>query len=265
MVFLWMVMMLFSCATYAQEGNVDSAMAIADTPVIESGEQVVEENYEDTEVTNEVTVEDTTVFRTVADSTAMRLKKLEEFAYANDAAYWKKKAEAERTSSSSRKGFWDHFFDFFDAGIVRMLFYGLLIALFLFVIYRVIVVNNLYLTPRSRKLLALDETAGDTELDDEGLAERIRQAITEKDYRLAVRYHYLKTLRSLDDKGWIRYHAQATNHDYMKQVNQHGVAGEFRLLTQVYEYVWYGEFALSEEQFNLVQQHFQNYYHKLSA
>jgi hypothetical protein len=193
--------------------------------------------------------------RKVSETVVDSLKRDEDFAYANDDSYLKQKKEEEKPRSS----FWDGFNSFFKGGTVRTITYILLIAFFLFVIYRIIIVNNLFLFISSKKIRTDDEQE-EEDFRDENLDDKINKAIREKDYRSAIRFQYLKGLRLLNDKGWIRYHAQATNHDYVYQLSQHPVAGDFRFLTQVYDYVWYGEFALNDEQFTRLQTNFKSFY-----
>ena len=140
-----------------------------------------------------------------------------------------------------------------------MIMYGLLIAFFLFIIYRVIVVNNLYMFHRSKKVNhLLDEDEG--HIEDDNLDEKIIRAIDQKEHRMAVRYMYLKSLRLLNDRQWIHFHAQATNYEYVNQMSGHKMSAEFRFLTRIYDYVWYGEFPLTTEQFDLVHNNFLHFY-----
>ena len=97
-----------------------------------------------TEVQNEpdisrekTAVPETFVYRQVPDSITRNLKKEKDFAYANDAAYWAKDPPPQH-----QKDFWDYFYNFFQGSTVRTIAYSLLIAFFLFVIYRIIVVNK---------------------------------------------------------------------------------------------------------------------------
>lgn len=199
--------------------------------------------------------------RSVPDTAVNRLKKEEAFAYANDPAYWTKAKKEEEDDEPRRrgKGFWDYVADFFSDSTARTIIYIILGVILVLIIYRIVVVNNLFMTPTSRKRIEDTEEPA-TEIDDNNLDAKIQQAVQEKNYRLAIRFMYLKTLRSLNEKGWIRYHAQATNNEYINQVHHYGAGNEFRFLTHIYEYVWYGEFALTEEQFNKVQQNFQQFY-----
>lgn len=194
--------------------------------------------------------------RAVPDSSVNKMKRDKAFAYANDSAYW---AKEQPEPSNSGKGFWDHFYDFFSGSGVRTVMYIILGVIFVLIVYRIIVVNNLFMTAASRRRKEGIEEF-EEEIDDNNLDAKIQAAIQERNFRAAIRFMYLKSLRSLNEKGWIRYHAQGTNYEYISQVNPYGVGNEFRFLTHVYEYVWYGEFALSEEQFNKVNQNFQHFF-----
>jgi len=218
-------------------------------PVVEETEVTVSDDYNpDTSIIDN-RLPDTIIFRSVPDTIPARLKAEEEFRYANDPEYWIKK---ERKQS---KGFGTFLEWLFSSPAVRALMYIILGAVLIFVIYKIIVNNSLFYTSSKKALNKTDAHAD--EIEDENLDEKVQAAIVAKDYRKAVRYLYFKSLRQLDQKGWIRYHAQATNYDYINQVSRYPVAQDFNFLTQVYEYVWYGGFDLTEEQFGIVHSNFQ--------
>lgn len=265
-----LLMMLFSGPLQAQEEepvtdsvmlpNVDSAWA--DTTYTETVE-MADEDEGDSEyqlVPSSHSTIDSAVLRQVPDTAVQRLQALKEFEYANDPEYWiREKKEPPKERKARSTGFWDAFYDFFDRSIVKMIFYTLLIILVLFGIYRVVVVNKLYMSYSAKT--ALDE-GGETEadMDHNTLEQAISNAIKQGNYRLAVRYLYIRSLRALNDRGWIRYHAQATNYDYLQQLQGQPLQPEFRFLTQVYDYVWYGEFPLNAEQFTGVQHRFNQFF-----
>ena len=194
------------------------------------------------------------IFRTVPDSTVERMKREKEFAYANDPAYWVKEKRV------YKKGFWDYVFDFFESDLVRIIFYVLLGALILFVLYRIIVVNELLIFYSSKKQKQVIEELTVSELDPARIDQQLQEAISQKNYNLAVRYLYLKTLYALNEKKWIQLHPQATNSEYLNQMSQHKKNQEFSFLTRVYEYAWYGKVNISEEQFATVHHNFKNFH-----
>ena len=250
-----MLLLLAVCClpvfAHAQDEEVpDSVIAapVMDTSILDSDEEVTEEVAQ---------IPVAPELRFVPDSVVKRIKGQKEFLYANDSTLWAKKEVKEEGPRS--KSLLDRFYDFFSGDTVRTITYIILGVLLVLLIYRIIVVNNLFLTRASQSRAGADGELV-SEIDDTNLDARIQAAIADKNYRAAVRFMFLKSLRGLNEKGWIRYNPQATNHEYISQVTPYGVGKEFGFLTYLYEYVWYGEFVLSEDQFNKVHQNFQQFY-----
>jgi hypothetical protein len=80
------------------------------------------------------------------------------------------------------------------------------------------------------------------------------------DYRLAVRWMHLKALRLLNEKELIHFHAQGTNQEYVSQLSKHEQGRDFKYLTNVYDYAWYGGFALTKQQAERLHQNFNQFY-----
>jgi hypothetical protein len=248
---LFMTCSLWSKAQTEQEHVIDTSAYVS--PV--EPEQVIDDA--DAAYRGKEEVTETPVFREVPDSVTARLKKDKDFRYANDPSYWVTEPEEMDDGIT----FMDRFYRFFRGDAVRTIFYILLAGLLLYIIYRVVVVNKLYMIYSSKK--SKDDDDGPSDITEDDLEENIQKAIAAKQHRQAVRYLYLKTLRRLSEKGLIRLHAQATNYDYVNQLNQHSRAEEFRFLTRIYDYVWYGEFGLTDEQFDLVHANFRRFYDAL--
>jgi hypothetical protein len=200
-------------------------------------------------------------FRQVPDTAIKVLKNRKEFSYANDPGFWKPEPKVQKTRG---KTFWDYFYDFFSSDGIRMIAYFLLIAFFVYIIYRIVVVNKLYLFYNSKK--AKTVAAGEiSDIQDINLDEKIQQALAAKDHRMAVRYMYLKALKLLNERQWIRYHADGTNFEYVNQMSGRKQASEFSYLTRIYDYVWYGEFAVTEDQFDIVYKNFSHFYNAVKS
>lgn len=84
----------------------------------------------------------------------------------------------------------------------------------------------------------------------------IKNATSQKDYRVAVRYYYLWLLKTLSDKNIIEWDIEKTNSDYLREISNSELKKEFRFLSYIYEYSWYGEFELNEEDFSKAQNAF---------
>ncbi|WP_340154808.1 hypothetical protein [uncultured Winogradskyella sp.] len=78
----------------------------------------------------------------------------------------------------------------------------------------------------------------------------ISKALKEQNYRLATRYLYLKSLKSLANKQVIEWHYEKTNSDYLNEIKDCQLKTLFKRVSYIYDYVWYGEFPIDEESFN---------------
>lgn len=77
-----------------------------------------------------------------------------------------------------------------------------------------------------------------------------------KDYRSAVRYQFLYLLKKLNSKQLIIWNPEKTNRDYELEINQ-SLKSQYERLSFIFEYVWYGEFDISEKQYQLFKNEFE--------
>jgi hypothetical protein len=75
-------------------------------------------------------------------------------------------------------------------------------------------------------------------------------------YREAVRWLYLKSLRVLADNNLIDWKINKTNIDYATELAAGNHYKDFQQLTRYYEFAWYGEFDLNQQDYNKVSQSF---------
>lgn len=181
--------------------------------------------------------------RIVPDSVVQDWKKSPDFAYANDPRYWKRERQEENTSA-------DWFGRVLSSATFRYGVYIILAALLIYAIGRIVTENQLGIFYRGAKRSAGSAAgAGEGPAEEEDIDRRLQESMDNKDYRQAVRYSFLRTLRRLDERGLIRGHGQATNQEYLRQLGGTVQEAPFRFLTNAYEKVWYGEFGLNEETF----------------
>lgn len=95
------------------------------------------------------------------------------------------------------------------------------------------------------------------DLDFNGL---IDEAIQNHNYRLAVRLFYLKTLKQLTDQNLIHWQPTKTNRSYVHELKAPALQRDFEKLTSQFEYVWYGDFALTENDFQQLRTDFQRFF-----
>jgi hypothetical protein len=107
-----------------------------------------------------------------------------------------------------------------------------------------------------------EETNGEEDVLEQNFDKLLQQAQKQGDYRLAVRYHFLKTLQRLRDRQLIEFAADKTNSRYVYEVPQKWQS-DFASLVLNYEYVWYGKFTLNADQYNLLQKKYNSFNEKI--
>lgn len=130
------------------------------------------------------------------------------------------------------------------------------IGVILFVIYLIVkaIINNeggwVFGTP-AKKINV--ENVAEENIHSINFQNEIEEAKRQKKYRIAVRYYYLWLLKSLTDKNIIEWDIEKTNSDYLREIKAEETKKTFNFLSYIYEYSWYGEFELNEENFNTVE------------
>ncbi len=79
------------------------------------------------------------------------------------------------------------------------------------------------------------------------LNEYIENAIKAGDYRLDIRWSFLKSLQWLNKQNKITWQTAKTNVDYQNELKDGNLKGDFISLSRVFEYVWYGETIPTEK------------------
>ncbi len=84
----------------------------------------------------------------------------------------------------------------------------------------------------------------------------IQEAISQNDFRLAIRYYYLWVLKNYSDKKIISWHPEKTNSDYTYEIKDLQIKNRFKKLSYFYNYIWYGEFEIDTSIFEVAQTSF---------
>lgn len=77
----------------------------------------------------------------------------------------------------------------------------------------------------------------------------IEESVSKRDFRKAVRLHFLKLLKDLTDQQLIAWKIDKTNNDYSIELSNSKYSSKFKQLVLLYEYIWYGDFQLDENNF----------------
>lgn len=81
----------------------------------------------------------------------------------------------------------------------------------------------------------------------------IASALKNNNYRLAIRFLYLRNLKKLSDNLIIKWNINKTNYSYQYEINDTELRSKFIDTTHIFDYVWYGEFKVDENQYTLVE------------
>ena len=265
---LLLLLLTIHLPSRAQQGRPDESKldtTVADTIVV--GEVTAppeEKTHLDTSLVpapesgNTSPADQPAVLRRLPDSTVDRWQHAAKYAYANDPEYWKVRRDPPspfrvwlgRVLSS--EGF-------------RYTILFLLGALLLYAIVRIVMDNNLGAFYRRVKKTKGNGESAEATLGSEDIDQQLQHYLQAGDRRQATRYLYLKTLRLLSDRDLIRWHADGTNQEYLRQLSGATQEAGFRFLTGAYEKVWYGEFALGEAGFKVLYDRFMDFFKTIGA
>ncbi len=93
--------------------------------------------------------------------------------------------------------------------------------------------------------------------------QNIEIAVSNKNYRLAVRILYLKSLKTLSDSGFIDWQISKTNSAYVNELNHPEKKQEFLSLTKQFECIWYGGFYLKNTRYQDIERAFKDFVKKI--
>lgn len=91
----------------------------------------------------------------------------------------------------------------------------------------------------------------------------LKNAIDNSDYRLGLRFYFLKLLKTLEAKKVIKWEPQKTNFDYLKEIKQDVYNDTFKRFTYWYDYIWYGNYPLTSLEFTAISKEFEAFFKKL--
>ncbi|MGI9175737.1 MAG: DUF4129 domain-containing protein [Rhodothermales bacterium] len=123
--------------------------------------------------------------------------------------------------------------------------------------------RGLFYGRSDRRRPAFTEIEDLQELDFDQL---VSEAVAAEDFRRAVRWLYLGTLKSLAARDLIHWQPEKTNHEYLRELGaqQADLAAPFDRLTYLFEYIWYGDFSVDEAAFLRARERFAAFDQRLS-
>lgn len=186
--------------------------------------------------------------------------------------------EFDYSTSKPRESFWDKLMRkvlkviqniFGDTGlessakitvVIIRLFAIILVGFLLYFIVKFIIGRNgnFIFGKRNKKVIINDEELHEN-IHEINFPESISAFERSKDYRSAIRYHFLYLLKKLSDKKLIIWNPEKTNKDYTAELKALKVKNEFYNLSYIFDYVWYGEFNIEEESYLKFKEQYQSF------
>lgn len=138
----------------------------------------------------------------------------------------------------------------------RFLRYAILVALIVFIILKLLNArfSTLFYKPGSKVIIPISEL--DIDIENMKLDEMIEEEISRKRYRKAIRLLYVKLLKLLSKYNLIQWKKGKTDFDYFMELSGSSLQYDFKKLSLLYEYTWYGNFKPRENQFTSAYQDF---------
>ncbi|MDQ3108273.1 MAG: hypothetical protein M3R17_00115 [Bacteroidota bacterium] len=116
---------------------------------------------------------------------------------------------------------------------------------------------------RARKAETADATLEDVDIHAIDYEKQISDALAKSDYRLGVRLWFLRTLKTFSDNELVHWKIDKTNSDYYYELSGTAYQKEFGEVSNVYDYIWYGEFPVDENSYTRAEDKFRTLYQKV--
>jgi hypothetical protein len=117
----------------------------------------------------------------------------------------------------------------------------------------------------NKKVEVLEEEPNPIEIPLSELELKLREALTRKDYREAIRIYFLYILKLLIERSWIDWHKKKTNLHYLREMSARKEYQAFSNVVTVFEIVWYGKRPVSQDDYNRVEPIFKQLVSQLKA
>ena len=174
---------------------------------------------------------------------------IEEFKENSDFDYELTPQKSESLLIKIRRWLMDWLFDIFgnENGFFffRLISWGLLIIIVFLTLYLLLGRSgtSLFYNAKEQNVQGRFEAENIHEID---FQQTISDALKQKNYRLAVRYQFLWTLKVLSDQQMIDWQPWKTSLDYEYEIKSAKTRNAFSQLANTFQYVWYGGFEADQ-------------------
>ena len=148
--------------------------------------------------------------------------------------------------------------------IFKIVLYLIVIAAFLLIVFKLTDLSFSKILYKDKGIKASWNPVDKQTIYDIDFDHLIDKALSEQHYNLAIRYHFRKMLQMLSETGAIRWKPHKKNRDYYHEIEDQELKDRFRKLYRFFEYVWYGDFPVSEKSYRKIAEEFNQMKTKLN-
>lgn len=153
---------------------------------------------------------------------------------------------------------WSGFYEFM-AILAKIIGYGILLFILFLVIRALLTDSGFTLNfKKSQKPSVVLSNKKEINIDEDWHALALN-AKNKGDLKLAVRYYFMAYLKQLNRAEHIVFHPDKSNRDYRYEIGDGVLRNDFDVLSRVFDYCWYGDFEIDQEQFERVEKLFLNH------
>jgi hypothetical protein len=151
---------------------------------------------------------------------------------------------------------------------ISTIFYCIAGLIILFVIYLIVkaIMNKegKWIFGRSSDTKIIDYSDMEKNIHNVNFEKLIQEAMAQGNNRLVIRFYYLWLLKKMTDKSIIEWDIEKTNSDYFLEIKSEKLKEDFSYLSYLYNYIWYGEFELTEDAFTKTRKSFETTFQSLA-
>jgi len=145
------------------------------------------------------------------------------------------------------------------ASVMKYVILGVAAVALVYVIFKLLGISLLNIFSKKKNTVDVPYTESLENIHEINFDEAIESALAIKNYRLAVRLLYLRSLKQLSDNKLINWKTNKTNTAYLNEITDAEQRRQFSIVTRQFEYVWYGDFPVDSQSFQSINAIFQEF------
>lgn len=167
--------------------------------------------------------------------------------------YSKDRSQSEKSNSSKKNR--NSSYNGGGLGTFGSILLYTLLAVFLgFIIYILFVNTTISEEGRSFKEVELERAP--VEISKTELELMLEKALTNDDFRLAIRIYFIFILKDLSEKSWINWKKEKTNISYLMEMRGKKQYESFNESVSIFELVWYGNYTITNKDYSSIEPKF---------